>query len=659
MRSMKILSILTFSLFLPSLLYAQRDIKDLRNTLEHAGNDTQKIDAYRGLIVYHASKQSDSVNYYAEQAFEYSRKKNFKLGEGLILAQLGVLDQNHGRVDLAKERTESALAIYREQHYLKGAGEMLNNLGTIEAAKGNFDIAMKYYATALKVYDSVVDYHGQMMVFMGMGSLYREHQDTANTRKYLNMGVAVSKKAELSSATIFLYNVVGVMYAEQGNVDTALQIFLNNLSISKKPEFMDAHLECLVYLSELIAEKGDTKSALQYLEEGAQIARANKIPEMETNILVDKAHIVGKSDPVLAIQYLNEAKLIAKAIKSKSYLTNIYGEIAALYERKGDYKNVFIATREKQKIIDSMYSMDKAKEIANIEAAYEFETNKRIKHLEILSLYNVKQRNLIIFIASVVAIVLIVLIFYYRKTTALNRQLLVRKQELRETNAMKDKLFSIIGHDLRGPVAAIPMILNLYENDMTDADEKKFLMDNLKEHVKASADTLDKLLFWGQSLVKGNLIKNEKINPKEFIRASIELKKVAAGEKHLTIKDNTPQDIFIATDPTHFDFIMRNLLDNAIKYSRANGTIEINADMQSKPGYIEFAIKDSGIGIDATILATVFKPQHSTPGTANEKGTGLGLMLCKEFAQLNGGDIRAESEPGKGSTFFFSVKKAG
>ena len=108
----------------------------------------------------------------------------------------------------------------------------------------------------------------------------------------------------------------------------------------------------------------------------------------------------------------------------------------------------------------------------------------------------------------------------------------------------------------------------------------------------------------------------------------------------------------------HLDFIIRNLLANAIKYSRPGGTITLRIHHDKKPGYIVLLVKDNGIGIAADRLPMVFHPVNSTPGTQNEKGTGIGLMLCREFALLNGGDIWVESEAGNGATFYLAFKVA-
>lgn len=654
-----ILQNLFLLLLLPVALSAQPRISELLTKLDHATTDTGKITAYRKIILYYAAVNPDSQSWYADQAIAYARQKNTEKGEADIIAQLSVIDQNQGRKDLAKQRGLEALTTYRRIKDLKNVAEMLHNLGTIEASKGNYDSAIKYYVTALKVYDSVTDYHGQMLTYMNLGSLYMEHMDTANARKYLTIAEEISKKAPLSDATIYMYNVIAILYAESGRNDTALALFTHNLELSDKPAFVNSHLECLIYLGEFHLDAGNAQEGLKYLEQALRIAEDNKIPEMEANILLDIARVYETSNTALALEYLQRAKKFSESIGSETYLMRVYNEFAKIYEQQGNYKEAFNSLKHGQKLSDSIFSINKAKEIANIDAAYRFETNQRIRELEVLSRRNATQRDIIITVAAVLIIMFSIILYYYRRGTRLNKKLAAHEKQLEELNSMKDKLFSVIGHDLRGPIARIPAIIDIYEAENTTAEERKFMLDSLKEHTKASLETFDKLLYWGQSLVKGISLRQQKMQPKSYINESIELKKMKGIEKNITITDTTPPDIYIYSDPSIFDFIIRNLLANALKYTRHNGSVEISADSISKPGFTVFAVTDSGIGIPKEQQANLFTSLKSSKGTDNEGGHGIGLMLCKQFAIQNGGDIWLESEPGKGTTFYFSVKSHG
>ncbi len=635
----------------------QSRISVLLGDLSRSKTDSQKVEAYKSILSYYSSRNVDSFNYFTDRSIDFAKKSNYPLGEGIIFAQLGLIDENQGRVDLAKQRINSALEIFKEQRYLKGIAEMDHNLGVIEGRKGNFDVAIKYFVSALKLYDTIVDNHGLMLAYMNLGNLYTEHDDTTNAAKYLLLAENISKKIPVEDATISLYNAIGVMYASKGDTQKAHQYFLNNLSLSNKPGFSNSHVESIIYLGEFYLNSGSVDKALDYLEQGLKIVQTSNMPEMESNILMEIAQVTMDKDPAKAMVYLDSARAIAEKTHNNYFLINVYKTKVDIYKRQNDFKEALHYTELKQKLADSIFNINKVKEIASISSAYEFEKSKqRINQLEVLNKKNATERNATIIAGLAIFSILLVLFFYYRKSVNLNRRLKTREKELEETNGMKDKLFSIIGHDLRAPLARIPAILDIYDDPETTDEEKTFMFEHLKEHTKASLETLDKLLYWGHSLMKGIRLNQVKMKTRPFINENIELIKIKAAEKEIFIVDKTPDRLSIFADTAHFDFIVRNLLANALKYTYPKGRIIIDADNALRPGYIVFSVKDNGVGIKSTAIANIFNPLVSTPGTADEKGTGIGLMLCKEFVTKNGGEIWVESIDGNGTTFFFTFK---
>jgi len=653
---MRFVYFLTCFLLAHNCLFAQQGASDLLNKLHKAGSDSEKIAAYNSLIRHYNQANPDSATYYAKEGIAYATDKNYRLGEAMINTQLGTLYETQGSVDIAKERLNYALKIYTEENYQRGRADVKSSLGAVEAGKGNFNIAAKYFIEALKLQEHLNDYKGLMISYLNLGSLYMQQNDTSNSSKYLDLAENVSRKTPIIDQTISLYNTIGVMTIAKGDTQKGLQIFMHDLELSDRPGFANSHVECLLYIGEFYIDKKETEKALHFLQLGLKTATQENIPEIETNILVEMGQVLKEKDPASAMACFVKAKAIAERRHDKSSLVLIYKEIAGIYNMRGNYKDAFYAEEQAANLTDSTNNINTAREIASMGAAYGFETNMRISQLEKLSSKNAAQRNIIIAVAVAFLMMLIILLCFYRKTMKLNRQMTIHEKELKELNSMKDKLFSVIGHDLRGPIARIPAILDIYEDPGTSDEEKRFLLDNLKEHTKVSLETFDKLLYWGLLLVKGIRLHQVKMNPKGLITESMEFKKMKAAEKQISVIDKTPPDLYIYADLTHFDFIIRNLLANALKYTYQNGSIEIDADTTSKPGFTVFSVKDSGIGMSEELVSRLFKPLTSSEGTNHEKGHGIGLMLCKEFAVQNGGDLWVESEPGKGATFFFSVK---
>lgn len=641
----------TCSFFLSTLCNAQ-NINQLQGDIANAKSDSQRVAAYEKLIHYYKSINIDSAYYYAEQGLQRAITDKNLLGEAHMIEQLGRMDQSQGRVEIAKERIAYALKIYLELNKPNGIAAMNNSIGAIEATLGNNELALSHFLKALKIYDSIkTDLPGSMVTNMNIGCLYLQSGDTTNSAKYLSIAEAISKKTPISDFTISLYNYIGIQYAMKDNQSKALEYFLENVKISDQPQFIASHVESLLYLGNYYNDMGDTKTAMDYLKKGLAIATEQKMSESQADILLQMSILLGKSDAAQAMKYAQEALALSEQLQSKTLKMDIYRQIGAIHEQNGNYKEANVALKMQQAIKDSINKINKIKELSSLGAVYELDkSNLKLAQVS-------KQRNIITVVTVSIVAVLITLVIFYINTRKLNIKLIKHEAELTELNNTKNKLFSIIGHDLRWPVARIPTILEIIDDEETTAEERKYLAGSLREHTKVTVETLDKLLYWGQSLMKGLQIRPENIFSKKYVQETINLRKIAAEEKEITVIDNIPETLEVYTDPAHFDFIIRNLFGNAIKFTGVKGSITFYADTNQKEGFVVFSVKDTGVGIDKDRLQKIFEPFNSKDGTANEKGTGIGLMLCKEFAMKNGGDIWAESEPGKGSTFFYSVKK--
>ena len=656
---MRFLLVCICGLVFPFTLFAQVKETEYARKFQEAKTDSQKAEVYKHAIGYYSRRNLDSVKYYSDIALEYFRKHDRKLGEAMIIEKLSLMDQEQGRANIARQRIEYSLNIYKELNFKPGISRVLGNLATHEATNGHYDKAIAMLMESLRIEDSLGNADIQMTDYMNIASIYLYMNDVPKGTKYLDRAANIAKTLPISDKIIGLYNMQGVVFAMAGQSDKAIATFLRNLELSDHPQFVNSRVECMSYIGQYYLENGQPEKALSYLKEGLAIATKNNIPELRSNILQEMALIVREKDPGSAEKYLAEALDIAQKMGNKTFLVTVYEGLAGIYKQEGKFKEALTATELRQKLVDSLFAINKSTEINGILATYELEkSNTRLKDLEVQHMKSTAQRNMFVGVAIGLVLLLGVVFFFTRRYALLNRRLKTHEASLQQLNDMKDKLFSIIAHDLRGPIARVPVILDMYEDVDTSADEKHFLMDSLRLHTKELIDMLEKLLLWGQSLVKGILLQKATVQINDYINQDLSLKKLALEEKKITVVNNVPADIKVQADATHFDFIMRNLLTNAVKYSHPGGQVTINASTSLKPGYVVVSVTDSGIGIEPDILPRIFSPVRSTPGTANEKGTGIGLMLCREFATLNGGDMWVESQPGKGSTFYLSLMRA-
>ena len=229
--------------------------------------------------------------------------------------------------------------------------------------------------------------------------------------------------------------------------------------------------------------------------------------------------------------------------------------------------------------------------------------------------------------------------------------------ELDHLNQTKDKFFSIISHDLRTPFNTILGFSEILSDEVNDLskDEIRVYALNILNSAKNTLELLDNLLLWSNSHSGDMVLKRETIKLKEIIGNIIALAEVTAGRKGVFIENMVDSELCVDADRNTLNTIIRNLISNAIKYSNSGGVVIIDTSVKGSEAVI--SVSDNGVGMDSDTLKALFSKRDviSRPGTLKEAGTGLGLVLCKEFVEMNGGSIWAESREDSGSKFFFTL----
>lgn len=638
-------------------LNAQERISQLLGTLDKAKTENEKINAYNDIFLYYEYSNPDSANYYLNQGLNHFTAINHKLGIARLTSMLAAEDAALGKLDLAKKHNDEALKIFTEIDNKEGIAYINNSLGTMEAKRGNFAEAGKRFMTALKLYEAAGNKQGMQTTHLKLGVLNERMGDLDKALEFYNRSMQLARQSPDSSTVIQLYNNLGILYGKKGKLDEAKIYFERAIQMSDSPKLAEIHMRSLMNMGIVYDNMNMNAQALSYYNKALEIARFGHFPEDYTRITLNLASIYEKTDPAKAMLVLKPALDTARALGERQLQLDIIDAIITISKTQKDYKGALSYVEEEQALHDTLLNIEKAKEIAGIQSVYELkQSNEKVQQLTLSEKRNAQKRNIIIAVACILALTLIALMFFFRRAQQLNTQLLKREVELSNSNSIKDKLFSIIGHDLRSPVAYASHIIDVYREPSTTEEEKKLLLDTLKENADASLDTLDKLLYWGHSQIKGIGKKPSLIKADNNVRDIIRLVKPNADKKQISITNRIGPDARVYADPAHFDFVLRNLLSNAIKFTYQNGHIDINADKDKHPGFLVISVADDGVGMDAAQLTHIFEPLGgSTAGTANEKGTSIGLMLCRNFVKENGGNIWVDSQKGKGSVFHLSL----
>ncbi len=229
--------------------------------------------------------------------------------------------------------------------------------------------------------------------------------------------------------------------------------------------------------------------------------------------------------------------------------------------------------------------------------------------------------------------------------------------ELKELNTVKNKMFSVISHDLRAPVYGLRNIFRNVKDKQMSVTELKKLVPEIQNDLNYVVGLMDNLLQWAKTQMQTNSVYPQKVDLKKMTFEVLQLLQLQAKSKQINIIDDTPPSIYCQVDRDMISLVLRNLVSNAIKFTPDKGHIVIG--VFEHLSFIEVYVKDSGVGINNDVMLKINnKDFYTSKGTASESGTGLGLMLCKEFLERNGSQLHIESQPGMGSTFSFSLQKS-
>lgn len=394
-----------------------------------------------------------------------------------------------------------------------------------------------------------------------------------------------------------------------------------------------------------------------------------------------------------ALFYFKKAERIAKRNNFIYEISLAYEGLSQYYVKESDFENAYLYLKKNRELSDTIFNLENEKQITDILARYESDLkdqeNKMLKQSNLISNLELEKGRLkyrTTVITALVVTVFILILFYILFRANLRRKMVNeelekknqmismqkdhlvetldyahrREKELEEANAAKNKFFSIIAHDLKNPFSAIMGLSALLKEnlDTFSKDDIKDIVENIATSSDNIYKLLENLLQWARTQTNRIDVEPENFNVSEIIKTNIGLFKELANKKNVSVQLLGTDPVFVNADPGMVDFVIRNLLANAVKFVHKGGMISF--DVKEQDGTVKVGVIDNGVGISEDNLEKLFRidGKVKTAGTENEKGSGLGLIICKEFIQKNMGEIWAESIKNKGSSFYFTLPKA-
>ena len=663
-------AILIILLFCISCI-AQINIKNDIN-IETSLKGIAKVKKLNEIASYYDNKGVyDSARLYFNKSLRYSQDNNYQEEIGRAYYNLGRIYDTEGEYDLAVKNYSLAVETYSKANIKKGVAEGLTGIATMERLSGQYNKSYNDLMKALSISNELQDSSLIAFVKYRLGIFYIKVNNYDKSIPLFRALLKFYKSKNDLKRISACYNYLGIVYAQNKDYDSAMLHYKKALEIRKGLNDLAGIGTSLNVIGDVEFEQGNLKTALNsYYKSDSIRAKINiKYGIAETQKNIGKVY-VKLGQPKQALPFLLRSIELCKKANLPEILKTDYYYLSLAYRQLKDYKNTLEYLDLYTNLNDSISVDDFNKKLSNIK--YEFEIDRQnaeinnLKKEQELINKNSRYKNFV-FISVIVLLILIVAFIFYRfkvlkRTQAMleekNIEIMNKEKSLVELNAAKDKLFRIIGHDLKNPFHNLLGLSEILIQDFAElTDEEKIdYLNGIRSSSKKSYQLLENLLQWAKSQMEKPVPIFTKVNVYEIAEQSIGLLKISADRKNISIANNLEKSVNCLSDYNYLYTIFRNLISNSIKYTNKGGSILI--DCKDEGGFLTFLVKDDGIGMSDGVRENLFKFQaDSRPGTENERGTGLGLILCKELLESLNSKLEIESKAGSGSTFSFRIKK--
>lgn len=668
---------------------SDQKIDSVRAVCAGLTDEKELADSYNRLASLYVNTNSDSSLFYAQKAFDLASKVKYDQGKGEALFQISYCYDQSGEWETAIKNLEQAITIFSELHdttYLIGC---TLNIGLLYSYGTDLVKGLEYIIEAKNLAEDNNNIYGLPEAYTNIAWYYEYLDEYRSAYNYYVKALEISDKKNDLDFICMLNIGLGYINIKLQKLDEALE----NLHKAQEllPKIQDEHMESEVTLlfATYFLETNQLEEAQTEIQKAEKLIEEQNFERLRPDFYSAKGKLLLKQHKYAeALKNLNVAIDYCNELKKYDVIKDIYTDKTEVYARLGLYEKAYEMLQLENQLNEQLQPNKIAQalgEFEHEELLKEQQAQEQLQEkLETEQNRNVRYRERVqlqITAFSSIMLVIIVIVLSYngilRKKHSkvlkenyetINKQKLllennIRKlaedeQKLKQLNATKDKFFSIIAHDLKNPFNVLLGISDLIRTNADIKHTKEFeeLVEGMFQTAQSAYNLLENLLEWSRTQTHSIQFDPKLFNICDVLSANEIIFKQAASAKQIEISwpdKNSANNIF--ADYNMINFVVRNLLNNAVKFSHEKGKIEVSTHLQETE--LICVIQDHGIGMDADTLDKLFKIEYSIQrdGTANEKGTGLGLILCKEFIEKNRGEIWVESKEDEGTVFFFSL----
>jgi signal transduction histidine kinase len=564
----------------------------------------------------------------------------------------------------------------------KALANTLNRIGDVYSAIEMWGDAIRYYTESNIIIEQEGDEKEMAMSYNNLGTCYFHINNEKESLDFFQKAVDIAEQIQDDSLLASGYLNLGELYEYSEYYDKSIDFLRKSLLLYEEINNSQKYIEVLNIIGNNLKRSGQSLNAIQYFTKSIELSEKlndSKLLSTTKNLMGNVYMETGNMEKAFTL--FKQSLDHARKANDKILINNVYQSFSHYYSTIGDFQNAYRYDTIFYNVNDSLFRVQNEKKIAQLTEFYD--TESKDKELAVLKLtqtiesLEIKQkmtfRNFMIVLVTIILLVTIVSLYslYLKRKT--NKVLLVKNIQLQETNLLlvesekqlkeindtKNKFFSIIAHDLITPFNALLGFTELLVEEAKSyhKEEIKKYGQFISQSAKKLYQLLENLLQWSRSQRGIIDFHPEFFDLSKTVGNLVTFFELSARKKKISITEDLKGGNLVYADETLVSTIIRNLINNAIKFTNSGGWVKITS--KEKDEYIEVAVSDNGIGIKKENIQELFKidTQYTRNGTSGEHGTGLGLIITREFVEKNGGQIRVESEEQKGSTFIFTLPK--
>lgn len=629
-------------MMLPRFGFSQEPNTDSLRLILPTKVGKERVDILNQLATTLRERDQDATLAYSNEADSISRALGDSNGQSRALENIAWVYYRKGQWQKSFEYTAKAYDIAIKTEDKAQAARLMNNLGALYYEQQNYELAIKNFKKGYSLASEVNDPTTQVRSLNNVAFSFSQIEQLDSASFYAHLALQLKDSADSPYLASFAYRVIGDVHVKRGNYDSAEVVYRSFLDMAR--------------------------------EQGVKSYEAGGLHRLGKVYLLS-----GKLDQ--AEEILLYSLKFCEENGFRDELSKSYRILSELYDKKGNIPLAYVHQSTFLKLNDELQGKTNKDRLALLQNM--FQTNLKESELELLKAQYENQayrletskRYIIFFAVAAVLIGVLGMRMYFlnKSVTSINNDLVAQQHKIEEQkrvledqsaqlkamNETKSKLFSILGHDMRGPIAQVKSVVDMILAGHLERGEFDELLHVLNKDIDSVYFTLNNTLKWSMSQMDGFHVNRSVFDLSEVVNNSLKLLEQSFLEKKLTVFNHMPPHVDVYADQDLIEVVVRNIINNAVKFSNPEDSVTIFSETEED--WILWCVLDQGIGMSEEqiqlILSDSYSLTKSRLGTNKEKGSGLGLQLAKEFTRRCGGEITIDSHPGHGSRFWVRLPR--